>query len=386
METADIGLIGLAVMGENLALNFESKGYAVAVYNRRSPGREHAADRFVEGRGRGRRFVGTHSIRELVESVRRPRRILMMIRAGEPVDEMIGQLMPYLEPGDVVIDGGNSDYLDTRRRVAQAEKAGLLFVGCGVSGGELGALHGPSLMPGGSAAAWPLIKEPFQAIAAKLDDGSPCCEWIGPGGSGHFVKTVHNGIEYGDMQLIAETYSLLRNRLGMDNESLASLFESWNRGELNSYLIGITAEIFRFKDDDGAYLLDRIRDVARQKGTGKAHHGQQSLRQLKKDGSALSNIEITDANIGLFRPCAKKYGVDFTLRKDATTQPPHYIVIFKAKDADNMEQAFKEFTAKKLQREERPSIRKDIAASKEKAAARNADRAKEKFKERGLSR
>ena len=264
METADIGLIGLAVMGENLALNFESKGYAVAVYNRRSPGREHAADRFVEGRGRGRRFVGTHSIRELVESVRRPRRILMMIRAGEPVDEMIGQLMPYLEPGDVVIDGGNSDYLDTRRRVAQAEKAGLLFVGCGVSGGELGALHGPSLMPGGSAAAWPLIKEPFQAIAAKLDDGSPCCEWIGPGGSGHFVKTVHNGIEYGDMQLIAETYSLLRNRLGMDNESLASLFESWNRGELNSYLIGITA-----KDDDGAYLLDRIRDVARQKGTGK---------------------------------------------------------------------------------------------------------------------
>lgn len=269
METADIGLIGLAVMGENLALNFEGKGYAVAVYNRRSPGREHAVDRFVEGRGRGKRLVGTHSIRELVESVRRPRRILMMIRAGEPVDEVIGQLMPYLERGDVVIDGGNSDYLDTQRRVAQAEKAGLSFVECGVSGGELGALHGPSLMPGGSAAAWPLIKEPFQAIAAKLDDGSPCCEWIGPGGSGHFVKTVHNGIEYGDMQLIAETYSLLRNRLGMDNESLASLFESWNRGELNSYLIGITAEIFRFKDDDGAYLLDRIRDVARQKGTGK---------------------------------------------------------------------------------------------------------------------
>ena len=269
METADIGLIGLAVMGENLALNFEGKGYAVAVYNRRSPGREHAVDRFVEGRGRGKRLIGTHSIRELVESVRRPRRILMMIRAGEPVDEVIGQLMPYLEQGDVVIDGGNSDYLDTQRRVAQAEKAGLSFVGCGVSGGELGALHGPSLMPGGSAAAWPLIKEPFQAIAAKLDDGSPCCEWIGPGGSGHFVKTVHNGIEYGDMQLIAETYSLLRNRLGMDNESLASLFESWNRGELNSYLIGITAEIFRFKDDDGAYLLDRIRDVARQKGTGK---------------------------------------------------------------------------------------------------------------------
>ena len=269
METADIGLIGLAVMGENLALNFESKGYAVAVYNRRSPGREHAADRFVEGRGRGRRFVGTHSIRELVESVRRPRRILMMIRAGEPVDEMIGQLMPYLEPGDVVIDGGNSDYLDTRRRVAQAEKAGLLFVGCGVSGGELGALHGPSLMPGGSAAAWPLIKEPFQAIAAKLDDGSPCCEWIGPGGSGHFVKTVHNGIEYGDMQLIAEAYSLLKGGLNLSNEELAETFTEWNKGELNSYLIDITKDIFTKKDEEGKYLVDVILDEAANKGTGK---------------------------------------------------------------------------------------------------------------------
>lgn len=198
--------------------------------------------------------------------------------------------MPYLERGDVVIDGGNSDYLDTQRRVAQAEKAGLSFVGCGVSGGELGALHGPSLMPGGSAAAWPLIKEPFQAIAAKLDDGSPCCEWIGPGGSGHFVKTVHNGIEYGDMQLIAETYSLLRNRLGMDNESLASLFESWNRGELNSYLIGITAEIFRFKDDDGAYLLDRIRDVARAERDGQMERVGRSGPERSADADCRGGI------------------------------------------------------------------------------------------------
>lgn len=269
METADIGLIGLAVMGENLALNFEGKGYAVAVYNRRSPGREHAVDRFVEGRGRGKRLVGTHSIRELVESVRRPRRILMMIRAGEPVDEVIGQLMPYLERGDVVIDGGNSNYLDTQRRVAQAEKAGLSFVGCGVSGGELGALHGPSLMPGGSAAAWPLIKEPFQAIAAKLDDGSPCCEWIGPGGSGHFVKTVHNGIEYGDMQLISEAYWVMKNLLQLNNEEMSSVFSTWNEGKLRSYLIEITANILRHKDKSGGYLIDKILDTAGQKGTGK---------------------------------------------------------------------------------------------------------------------
>ena len=263
METADIGLIGLAVMGENLALNFEGKGYAVAVYNRRSPGREHAVDRFVEGRGRGKRLVGTHSIRELVESVRRPRRILMMIRAGEPVDEVIGQLMPYLERGDVVIDGGNSDYLDTQRRVAQAEKAGLSFVGCGVSGGELGALHGPSLMPGGSAAAWPLIKEPFQAIAAKLDDGSPCCEWIGPGGSGHFVKTVHNGIEYGMMQAFGEGFAtMVKSDLVEDP---AAVMSSWRDGSVvQSWLLDLLA--IAFKSDP---TLKSMPPVANESGEAK---------------------------------------------------------------------------------------------------------------------
>ena len=204
MYTSNIGLIGLAVMGENLALNFESKGFTVSVFNRLHPGKENVVDRFLRGRGAGKHLIAAYSIPELVASLKRPRKVMMMIRAGAPVDEMIQELLPHLEPGDVIIDGGNSDFRDTERRVKEVEARGMLYVGTGISGGEIGALTGPSVMPGGSPAAWPLVKDLLQGIAAKLDDGTPCCEWIGSGGAGHYVKMVHNGIEYGDMQLIAE--------------------------------------------------------------------------------------------------------------------------------------------------------------------------------------
>lgn len=269
MKKADIGLIGLAVMGENLALNMESKGFTVAVYNRSFPGEEGVVDRFVNGRGKGKNFIPAHSIEELVEAVKRPRVIMMMIKAGAPVDEMIEQLLPHMSPGDVIIDGGNSDFHDTERRVKEVEAKGLYFVGSGISGGEEGALHGPSVMPGGSPEAWPIVKDILQGIAAKLDDGTPCCQWIGAGGAGHFVKMVHNGIEYGDMQLISEAYSLLKNRKGLDDDEMAVVFEEWNKGELDSFLIEITKNILRFRDEDGKPLLDKILDVAGQKGTGK---------------------------------------------------------------------------------------------------------------------
>ena len=266
---ADIGLIGLAVMGENLALNMESKGFTVAVYNRSFPGEEGVVDRFVNGRGKDKHFIGTHSIEQLVGSLKQPRKIMMMVKAGSPVDELIAQLVPFLSPGDVIIDGGNSDFHDTERRVKEVEAKRLYFVGSGISGGEEGALHGPSVMPGGSPEAWPLVKDILQGISAKLEDGTPCCEWIGSGGAGHFVKTVHNGIEYGDMQLISEAYALLKHRKGLDNDALAIVFDEWNAGELDSFLIEITAHILRYKDEDGKPLLDKILDVAGQKGTGK---------------------------------------------------------------------------------------------------------------------
>ena len=269
MKKADIGLIGLAVMGENLALNMESKGFTVAVYNRNFPGEEGVVDRFVNGRGKGKNFIATHSIEELTEAVKRPRIIMMMIKAGAPVDEMIEQLLPHMSPGDVIIDGGNSDFHDTERRVREVEAKGMYFIGSGISGGEEGALHGPSVMPGGSPQAWPIVKDILQGIAAKLDDGTPCCQWIGRGGAGHFVKMVHNGIEYGDMQLISEAYSLLKNRKGLDNDEMSVVFEEWNKGELDSFLIEITKNILRFRDGDGKPLLDKILDVAGQKGTGK---------------------------------------------------------------------------------------------------------------------
>ena len=266
----DIGLIGLAVMGENLALNLESKGWRVSVYNRTVPGvEEGVVERFVNGRGKGKNIEGFTDIQSFVESIALPRKIMMMVRAGSPVDDLMNQLVPFLSPGDVLIDGGNSNYQDTTRRVAWAESHGLLFVGSGVSGGEEGALNGASIMPGGSEKAWPLVKPILQSIAAKAPDGTPCCEWIGPGGSGHFVKMVHNGIEYGDMQLIAEAYWVMKNLLDLSNEQMADVFSHWNEGKLRSYLIEITSHILRHRDRTGAYLIDDILDTAGQKGTGK---------------------------------------------------------------------------------------------------------------------
>src|SRR5574344_1769077 len=231
MELADVGLIGLAVMGENLALNMESKGYKVAVYNRSAPGEEGVVDRFVNGRGKDKKFIGSNNIQAFVNSIRAPRKIMMMVKAGSPVDELISQLVPFLSQGDVIIDGGNSDFNDTERRVKEVEQKGFYFIGSGISGGEEGALNGPSIMPGGSAKAWPLVQELLQSIAAKLEDVTPCCQWIGNGGAGHFVKMVHNGIEYGDMQLIAEAYSLMRDGLNMSAEEMHTVFSAWNETE-----------------------------------------------------------------------------------------------------------------------------------------------------------
>ena len=264
----DFGLIGLAVMGENLALNVESRGYKVAVYNRTTD----KVDQLIAGRAAGKNFVGTHSIEEFVKSVKRPRKLMMLVKAGPAVDALIESLIPLCEPGDIIIDGGNTHYDDTERRTKRVEEAGLLYCGCGVSGGEEGALKGPSLMPGGSEDAWPHVKEMFQAIAAKVgpNDDIPCCEWVGPRGAGHYVKMVHNGIEYGDMQLICEAYQLLREIGGLTNEELYEVFAEWNRGDLQSYLIEITRDIFSVKDQDGdGFLVDKILDVAGAKGTGK---------------------------------------------------------------------------------------------------------------------
>jgi 6-phosphogluconate dehydrogenase len=267
--TCDIGLIGLAVMGENLALNIESRGYRIAVFNRTT----EKVDHLIEGRAKGKNFVGCHSLEELVVALKSPRMVLMMVKAGPPVDELIDSLLPLMSKGDILIDGGNSHFLDTERRTKYVESKGLLYVGTGVSGGEEGALLGPSMMPGGSAAAWPHVKPIFQAIAAKVGPNNdiPCCEWVGPRGAGHYVKMVHNGIEYGDMQLISEAYFLMKEALGLSNEELYDVFDQWNRGELDSYLIEITRDIFSVKDDQGGdgYLVDKVLDAAGAKGTGK---------------------------------------------------------------------------------------------------------------------
>jgi 6-phosphogluconate dehydrogenase len=264
-KLADIGLIGLAVMGENLVLNMESKGFTVAVFNRTVS----KVDEFINGRAKGKNIIGTHSLEELVASLSRPRKVMLMVKAGQPVDDFIEKLIPLLEPGDIIIDGGNSHFMDTRRRTKYIESKGLLYIGTGVSGGEEGALRGPSMMPGGSPAAWPHVKDIFQAIAAKVDEGTPCCDWVGEDGAGHFVKMVHNGIEYGDMQIINEAYHLMKELLNMTPDEQHEVFKKWNEGKLNSYLIEITADILAFKDTDGTPLVEKILDTAGQKGTGK---------------------------------------------------------------------------------------------------------------------
>ncbi len=261
---ADIGLIGLAVMGENLVMNMESKGFTVAVYNRTTS----KVSAFVEGRAKGKNIIGCYSIEELKNNLKTPRKVMMMVKAGDAVDSMIEQLLQVLEPGDIIIDGGNSHFPDTARRTAYVESKGLLYIGTGVSGGEEGALKGPSLMPGGSPAAWEHVKPIFQSICAHVN-GEPCCDWVGENGAGHFVKMVHNGIEYGDMQLICEAYQLMRDYLGMTPDEMHEVFKEWNKGVLDSYLIEITTDILAKKDEDGQPLVDKILDTAGQKGTGK---------------------------------------------------------------------------------------------------------------------
>ena len=262
---ADIGVVGLAVMGENLVLNMESKGFTVAVFNRSV----EKVDAFVAGRGAGKNLIGCRSIEELCTSLERPRKVMCMIKAGPPVDAFIESVLPHLEAGDMIIDGGNSHYPDTIRRAAYVEDRGLLYIGTGVSGGEEGALKGPSIMPGGSPAAWESVKPIFQKISAHTDAGEPCCEWVGEGGAGHFVKMVHNGIEYGDMQMICETYQLMKEGLGLSNEEMHNVFRAWNESELDSYLIEITRDILGYKTETGEAVVDQILDTAGQKGTGK---------------------------------------------------------------------------------------------------------------------
>ena len=264
-QLSDIGLIGLAVMGENLVLNMESKGFRVSVFNRTV----EKVDKFMEGRGKGLNIYGAHSLEDFVASLERPRKVFLMVKAGAAVDAFIDKLIPVLEPGDIIIDGGNTHFPDTARRTEYVESKGLLYIGTGVSGGEEGALKGPSMMPGGSPAAWPYVKPIFQGICAKVEGGSPCCDWVGEGGAGHFVKMVHNGIEYGDIQIICECYHIMKDILGMTNEEMHQTFAEWNRGDLDSYLVEITRDILAKKDGDGRYVLDYILDTAGQKGTGK---------------------------------------------------------------------------------------------------------------------
>lgn len=265
MKRADIGLVGLAVMGENLVLNMANKGFTIAVYNRTI----EKVDNFINGRGSGKNIIGTHSIDEFISSLKSPRKIMLMVKAGKPVDDFIEMIISQLDPGDIIIDGGNSHFPDTIRRTKYVESKNLLYIGTGVSGGEEGALLGPSIMPGGSQEAWEYVKPIFQAIAAKVEDGTPCCEWVGKNGAGHFVKMVHNGIEYGDMQLICEAYNIMHDLLGMSYAQMHEVFREWNKGELDSYLIEITRDILAFTDEDGEPLVEKILDTAGQKGTGK---------------------------------------------------------------------------------------------------------------------
>src|SRR5579875_1559080 len=261
----DIGLIGLAVMGQNLVLNMNDHGFKVCVFNRTTS----KVDDFLAEEAKGTQVEGAHSIEELCSKLKSPRRVMIMVKAGTVVDQTIDSIVPHLEKGDIVIDGGNSLYTDSERRTKELAEKGIHYIGTGVSGGEEGARFGPSIMPGGDPAAWPSVKPIFQGIAAKVEDGTPCCDWVGEGGAGHYVKMVHNGIEYGDMQLICEAYQLLRDGLGLTADELAEVFAEWNKGELDSFLIDISAQIFAKKDDDGQPMVDKILDTAGQKGTGK---------------------------------------------------------------------------------------------------------------------
>ncbi|MFH1616302.1 MAG: decarboxylating NADP(+)-dependent phosphogluconate dehydrogenase [Planctomycetota bacterium] len=265
MSKADIGLIGLAVMGENLILNMESKGFTVACFNRTVS----KVDNFIKGRAKDKNIIGCHSIEELCANLKRPRKVMLMVKAGGAVDAFIDQVLPHLEEGDIIIDGGNSHFPDTIRRAGYVESKGKLYIGTGVSGGEEGALTGPSIMPGGSPKAWEAVKPIFQKISAHTADGQPCCEWVGENGAGHFVKMVHNGIEYGDMQMICEIYQMMKEGLSLRNEQMHEVFAEWNKGELNSYLIEITRDILGYKDENGSEVIDLILDTAGQKGTGK---------------------------------------------------------------------------------------------------------------------
>ncbi|QLY40772.1 decarboxylating NADP(+)-dependent phosphogluconate dehydrogenase [Hujiaoplasma nucleasis] len=261
----DVGLIGIAVMGENLALNMSSKGFSVVVSSRK----QDTIDTFLNGRAKGKNFAGTTNMEELVSMLKKPRKIMLMIKAGNPVDQVIEQLIPLLDEGDVIIDGGNSNYEDTTRRTQYLKSKNILYVGSGVSGGEEGALIGPSIMPGGNKEAWPIVKPLLQSIAAKVNDGQVCCDWVGEDGAGHFVKMVHNGIEYGDIQLITEIYHIMKSLIALNNDEMSTIFSKWNQSELDSYLIEITADILAYKDERGQHLIDKILDTAGQKGTGK---------------------------------------------------------------------------------------------------------------------
>ncbi len=264
-KLSDIGIAGLAVMGENLALNISNHGFRVSVYNRTAA----KVDKFISGRGNSENISGYHNLEDFVASLDAPRKVMLMLRAGRVIDDFIDRLTPLLEPGDIIVDGGNSNYEESKLRMQRVEKHGIYFIGSGVSGGEEGALKGPSLMPGGSPPAWSFLEPIFSAIAAKADDGSPCCTWIGDGGAGHFVKMVHNGIEYGDMQLICESYHIMKELFGMPSDEIHQIFKTWNEGELASYLMEITADIFAYKDSEGNPLVEQILDTAGQKGTGK---------------------------------------------------------------------------------------------------------------------
>lgn len=345
MCKSDIGMVGLAVMGENLALNLEGKGFYVSLYNRES----EWVERFINGRGKGKNFIGCATFQDLVDSLKRPRKIWMMIKAGSPVDEVIEALLPLLDDGDILIDGGNSYYGDTIRRTAQVEAAGKYFIGTGVSGGEEGALHGPALMPGGSPAAWPSVKDLFEKMAARTDSGDACCGWVGSGGAGHFVKMVHNGIEYGDMQLISEAYHFMKELLQLSNQQMAEIFRQWNGQDLRSYLIEITSDILAYRDESNNYVLDSILDAAGQKGTGKwavieaSHLGQpltliaeavfaRCLSSMKDERVAASSklpanpttaeppVPVEDLSLALYAAKLVSYAQGFQLMRAASLE------------------------------------------------------------------